>query len=45
LAITAELIDELLARLDAIAPATMVEVARVDLAGFDLLCPEMGVRQ
>ena len=44
-AITAESIAALLATLDTIAPVTMVEVAPVDLAGFDQLCPEMGVRQ
>jgi hypothetical protein len=32
----------LLGKLDTIAPVTMVEVAPVDLAGFDLLCTEMG---
>lgn len=44
-AITVESIGELLAKLDPIAPVTMVEVAPVDLASFDLLCTEMGVRQ
>ena len=43
--ITAESIGELLAKLDTIPPVTMVEVAPVDLAGFDQLCPEMGVPQ
>ena len=43
-AITVESIGEWLAKLDTIAPVTMVEVAAVDLASFDLLCPEMGVR-
>jgi hypothetical protein len=40
-----ESIGEVLARLDAIVPVTMVEVAPVDLASFDQLCTEMGVRQ
>jgi hypothetical protein len=44
-AITVETIGELLSKLDTIAPVTMVEVAPVDLAIFDLLCTEMGVRQ
>ena len=44
-AITVESIGELLAKLDTIAPVTMVEVAPVDLASFDQLCAEMGVRQ
>jgi hypothetical protein len=43
--ITMESIGEVLARLDAIVPVTMVEVAPVDLASFDQLCTEMGVRQ
>ena len=43
--ITVESIGELLAKLDLIPPVTMVEVAPVDLAGFDELCPEMGVSQ
>ena len=43
--ITMESIGEVLARLDAIVPVTMVEVAAVDLASFDQLCTEMGVRQ
>jgi hypothetical protein len=43
--ITAEAISELLAKLDAIPPVTMVEVAMVDLASFDQLFTEMGVRQ
>jgi hypothetical protein len=43
--ITVESIGELLAQLDCIPPVTMVEVAPVDLAGFDQLCTEMGVRQ
>jgi hypothetical protein len=44
-AITVEAIGEMLGRLDSIAPATMVEVAAVDLTGFDQLCPTMEVRQ
>ena len=44
-AITMESIGALLAKLDTIAPVTMVEVAPVDLASFDQLCTEMGVRQ
>ena len=32
-------------KLDTITPVTMVEVAPVDLASFDQLCTEMGVRQ
>jgi hypothetical protein len=43
--ITMAAIGEVLAQLDAIAPVTMVEVAAVDLAGFDQLCTEMAVRQ
>ena len=43
-AITVESIGEVLARLDAIAPVTMVEVAPVDLASFDQLCAGTGVR-
>jgi hypothetical protein len=43
--ITVESIGELLAKLDLIPPVTMVEVAPVDLAGFDQLCPDMGVPQ
>jgi hypothetical protein len=43
--ITAESIGEVLAKLDTIPPVTMVEVAPVDLAIFDLLCTEMGVWQ
>jgi hypothetical protein len=43
--ITVESISEVLVKLDTIAPVTMVEVAPVDLAGFDQLCTEMGVRQ
>jgi hypothetical protein len=42
--IPVESIREVLAKLDTIAPVTMVEVAPVDLAGFDPLCTEMGVR-
>ena len=44
-AITEASIRELLAKLDTIPPVTMVEVAPVDLASFDQLCLEMGVRQ
>jgi hypothetical protein len=40
-----ELIGEVLAKLDTIAPVTMVNVAPVDLASFDQLCTEMGLRQ
>ena len=43
-AITAETIREVLAKLDAIAPVTMVEVAPVDLASYDRLCGAMGVQ-
>jgi hypothetical protein len=43
-AITVESIGEVLARLDTIAPVTMVEVAPVDLTSFDRLCAGMGVR-
>jgi hypothetical protein len=42
--ITVESIGEVLAKLDPIPPVTMVEVAPVDLASFDQLCTEMGVR-
>ena len=35
----------MLAKLDAIAPVTMVEVTLVDLASFDQLCTEVAVRQ
>jgi hypothetical protein len=42
---TVESISQLLAQLDGISPVTMVEVAAVDLASFDQLCTEMGVRQ
>ncbi len=42
--ITVESIGEVLAKLDTIPPVTMVEVAPVDLASFDQLCTEMGVR-
>ena len=38
-----EPIREVLAKLDTIAPVTMVEVAPVELADFDQLCTEMGV--
>ena len=40
--ITVEVIGAMLFQLDTIAPVTMVEVALVDLAGFDQLCTEMG---
>lgn len=43
--ITAGAIGERLARLESIAPATLVEVAAVDLTSFDQLCPAMEVRQ
>jgi hypothetical protein len=43
--ITVESIGALLTQLDTIAPVTMVEVAAVDLASFDQLCTEMGIRQ
>jgi hypothetical protein len=43
--ITAESIGTVLAKLDAIHPVTMVEVAPVDLSIFDLLCTEMKVWQ
>jgi hypothetical protein len=43
--ITLESIGKVLSQLDTIAPVTMVEVAPVDLAGFDQLCTEMAVRQ
>jgi hypothetical protein len=43
-AITVESIGKVLARLDTIAPVTMVKVAPVDLASFDQLCAGMGVR-
>ena len=43
--ITMESIGELLAKLEAIPPVTMVEVAPVDLASFDQLFTEMGVQQ
>jgi hypothetical protein len=43
--ITVESIGVLLVNLDTVAPVTMVAVAPVDLASFDQLCPEMGVRQ
>jgi hypothetical protein len=44
-AIMADVIGELLGRLDTVAPATMVAVAAVDLRSFDQLCPTMEVRQ
>jgi len=43
--ITVESIGEVLARLETIPSVTWVEVAPVDLASFDQLCTEMGVRQ
>ena len=43
--ITVESIGEVLRRLDAIRPVTEVEVAAVNLAGFDELCAETAVRQ
>jgi len=43
--ITVDSIGVLLTQLDMIAPVTMVEVAAVDLASFDQLCTEMGIRQ
>jgi len=43
--ITAESIGAVLAKLDAIQPVTMVEVAPVDLSIFDRLCTEMKVWQ
>jgi Mu transposase-like protein len=44
-AIRAESIQEVLRRLDTIAPVTEVEVAAVDLTSFDELCAETAVRQ
>lgn len=44
-AITAGAIGERLARLESIAPVTVVEVAAVDLTSFDQFCPAMEVRQ
>ena len=43
--ITVDAIGAMLAQLDTIAPVTMVEVTLVDLASFDQLFTEMGVRQ
>jgi hypothetical protein len=43
--ITAGAIGERLARLESIAPATLVEVAAVDLRSFDQFCPAMEMRQ
>jgi hypothetical protein len=40
-----ESIREVIAKLDTIAPVTMVEVAPVNLASFDQLYTELGVRQ
>lgn len=44
-AVTAGSIREMLRRLETIRPVTMVEVAAVDLAIFDQLCPGMAVKQ
>lgn len=44
-ALTAAAISELLRKLDAITPVTVVEVAVPDLASFDALCTEMAVPQ
>jgi hypothetical protein len=43
--ITVESISEVLAKLETIPSVTLVGVALVDLASFDQLCTEMGVRQ
>jgi hypothetical protein len=43
--ITLDLIGEVMAQLDTIAPVTMVEVAPVDLASFDQLFTEMAMPQ
>jgi hypothetical protein len=43
-AITMETIREVMAKLDDIAPVTMVEVAPVDLASYDRLCTRTGVQ-
>ena len=43
--ITVESISEVLAKLNTIPPVTMVEVEPIDLAIFDQLCLEMGVRR
>ena len=43
--ITVESMGEVLRRLDTIAPVTEVEVAAVNLASFDELCPETAGRQ
>ena len=43
--ITVESISEVLAKLSTIPPVTMVEVEPIDLAIFDQLCLEMGVRR
>jgi hypothetical protein len=45
ISVTVESIVEVLAKFDTIAPVTMVDVAPVDLAGFDRLCTQMGMRQ
>jgi Mu transposase-like protein len=44
-AITADSIRELLPKLEALSPVTVVEVAMPDLASFDALCTEMAVAQ
>ena len=44
-AIAVETIREVLRRLDQIPPVTMVEIAAVNLASFDVLCAETAVRQ
>ena len=44
-AITVEAIREVLRRLDELPPVTMVEIAAVSLASFDVLCAETAVRQ
>ena len=43
--ITVESIEEVLRRLDTVAPVTEVAVASVNLASFDELCSETAVRQ
>jgi hypothetical protein len=43
--ITADSIRELLPKLGALSPVTVVEVAMPDLASFDALCTEMAVSQ
>ncbi len=44
-AITVDSIRELLPKLEALSPVTMVEVAMPDLTSFDALCAEMAVAQ